>query len=142
MSNRPDNVSLDDANNAPLSLPKEDQKIVASVSDYKAAHEQVSTELFQLKEKHSALEVECNKLRLRADAGDILNKLIEPYAERAFWFMCVYAGFVGLVVFGVGVPGGFHLEASIVEFLVGSTAATVIGLVGMVLGGIFVNRPK
>ena len=37
---------------------------------------------------------------------------------------------------------GFHLEKEVLSLMVGSTAVTVIGLVGMVLTGIFVGARK
>lgn len=96
----------------------------------------VGLENFQLKQTVAELE---QKLRTK----DILDGLIEPYAGRAFNFMCVYSGFVGSVLlldsFNIS---GFEMDPTVQAYLVGSTAVTVIGLVGMVLTGMFVGARK
>ena len=96
----------------------------------------VGLENFQLKQTVAELE---QKLRTK----DILDGLIEPYAGRAFNFMCVYSGFVGSVLlldsFNIS---GFEMNPTVQAYLVGSTAVTVIGLVGMVLTGVFVGARK
>lgn len=96
----------------------------------------VGLDNFQLKQTVAELE---QKLRTK----DILDGLIEPYAGRAFNFMCVYSGFVGSVLlldsFNIS---GFEMDPTVQAYLVGSTAVTVIGLVGMVLTGVFVGARK
>jgi len=96
----------------------------------------VGLENFHLKQTVAELE---QKLRTK----DILDGLIEPYAGRAFNFMCVYSGFVGSVLlldsFNIS---GFEMNPTVQAYLVGSTAVTVIGLVGMVLTGVFVGARK
>lgn len=96
----------------------------------------VGLENFQLKQTVAELE---QKLRTK----DILDGLIEPYAGRAFNFMCVYSGFVGSVLlldsFNIS---RFEMDPTVQAYLVGSTAVTVIGLVGMVLTGVFVGARK
>ncbi|MDA9062270.1 hypothetical protein N9K23_02765 [Planktomarina temperata] len=96
----------------------------------------VGLENFQLKQTVAELE---QKLRTK----DILDGLIEPYVGRAFNFMCVYSGFVGSVLlldsFNIS---GFEMDPTVQAYLVGSTAVTVIGLVGMVLIGVFVGARK
>ena len=73
----------------------------------------------------------------------ILNDLMTPYAKKVFWFMCAYCGFVALFLL-MNSFGCFKrpAEASVMEFLVGSTAATVVGLVGMVVTGLFLGARK
>ena len=96
----------------------------------------VGLDNFHLKQTVAELE---QKLRTK----DILDGLIEPYAGRAFNFMCVYSGFVGSVLlldsFNIS---GFEMDPTVQAYLVGSTAVTVIGLVGMVLTGVFVGARK
>ncbi len=68
---------------------------------------------------------------------------MKPSATKAFSYMFFYSGAVGVILLMNGF-GCFKtpLEPEVLKFLVGSTAATVIGLVGMVLTGIFVGARK
>ena len=61
-------------------------------------------------------------------------------ARVAFYFMCSYCGFVALML--VASLFGYSLPSSVMQVLVGSTAVTVIGLVGIVLTGIFVGARR
>ena len=72
-----------------------------------------------------------------------LDSLIKPYADKTFWFMCIYCGGVAVMLLLHGFKiSRFSLPDNVLGFLVGSTAATVIGLVGMVLTGIFVGARR
>lgn len=108
-------------------------------AEYNKLREQfarVSDEKFALKE-------ELDRLQKRVRTGEILDELIKPYANKAFLFMVGYA----VAALGILIADGakfkeFDLPDSVLELLVGSTAVTVIGLVGMVLTGIFVGARK
>ncbi|NNM57126.1 hypothetical protein [Acidocella sp.] len=91
----------------------------------------------QVSEEKIQLQAEVESLRRINATNEILNDLIKPYALRTFVFMCSYCGFVALVLV-IGLCGHL-LPTSVLQILVGSTAVTVIGLVGMVLSGIFVG---
>ena len=93
-----------------------------------------------LSNENIELKSEINALKQKLKTNDHLDGLIQPYAARAFWFMSLYCGFVALIL----ILQGFHiwtftLTDSVTQIIVGSTAVTVIGLVGMVLTGIFVG---
>ncbi len=126
-------VSVDDIDSAPDTalVTVGDQQV--SIDDYQAAFVRVS-------EEKEAVWEELERTRKRVRTIEILDELIEPMAKRAFWFMCIYCAIVGAFV---GLHGfavrGFKLPDDVLQFLVGSTATTVIGLVGMVLTGIFVG---
>ncbi|MGY8660935.1 hypothetical protein Q3C01_01035 [Bradyrhizobium sp. UFLA05-109] len=82
-------------------------------------------------------------LRRSNNTHEILDSLLRPYANRSFIFMCGYCSIVALLIIACGFKlGGFELPGSVLEVLAGSTAVTVIGLVGMVLTGIFVGARK
>lgn len=89
------------------------------------------------------LEAEISRLKRDAQTTKTLNDLAKPYAVNAFRFMCCYSGcvFVLLLLDGFSIVP-FDLEQGLMQLLVGSTAATVIGLVATVLSGIFLARPK
>jgi len=93
-----------------------------------------------LSNENIELKNEITSLKQKLKTNDELDGLIQPYAARAFWFMSVYCGFV----VGILILQGFHicsfnLTDSVIQIIVGSTAVTVIGLVGMVLTGVFVG---
>ena len=97
----------------------------------------------ELSQRHDTLKAEYDSLKTNNDTINILNDLMKPSANKAFWYMFVYSGFVGLVLIMNGF-GCFKigLDPEVLKFLVGSTAATVLGLVGMVLTGIFVGARR
>lgn len=83
------------------------------------------------------------KEQVEAETNRTLNDLIKPSATKAFRFMWAYcaAVFALLVLHGFN-AWGFSLPDEVLTFLVGSTATTVLGLVGMVLTGIFIGARK
>ena len=95
----------------------------------------------ELANQNDDLQDEVNKEKTRTIR--VLNDLMKPYAGKVFCFMCAYCGFVGLFLL-LNAFGCFKrpVEASVMEFLVGSTAVTVIGLVGMVVTGVFLGARK
>lgn len=134
-------VTVADIDRAPNKLP--------NGSDETLSHSEYDTllnRIGQLGQENSELREENQTLRNHKQAAEELNKLIAPYAGKAFWFMCSYSGIVAIFLFGSGAKfwglEKFFLDTSVLEFLVGSTAITVIGLVGMVLTGIFVGARK
>lgn len=146
-----ENAAFADIATAPLDLPVDDQ---GSYKDqYRKALDRIDeagTEIIALKDQISVLKDEKNnlkeensKLRARADTSKVLNKLIHPMANKAFCFMCCYSGVVAFFLLLRGLSGAkFDLTDSVLQILVGSTAVTVIGLVGMVLTGVFVGARK
>lgn len=129
-------ITVDDIDSAPDDTTSGEGDTPVSVEDYQRA-------LASVGEEKDALKAELEQTKKRVRTIEILDKLIEPYAKRAFIFMCVYCGVVAalLVLHGfTGIP--FTLPESALQFLVGSTATTVIGLVGMVLTGIFVGARR
>lgn len=123
-----------DIDKAPTGLP-EPQHVdwQANYHDLKARFDQVTTKNFQLEE-------EASRLRAQNSTREILDGLMIPYAKRTFLFMCAYCGVVGSMLVASGIEAlRFKLADSVLQLLVGSTAVTVIGLVGMVLTGVFVG---
>ncbi len=110
--------------------------VPVSESDLRDALARVSNE-------KEALRQELDATRKHVRTIQILDELIEPYARKSFTFMCVYCGVVALILLLDGCQvTGFKLPDEVLKYLVGSTATTVIGLVGMVLTGIFVGARR
>lgn len=109
---------------------------VVTLHDMKKAFSRVTEENAQLKQ-------ELDEAKRKARTSEILDSLIEPYAKKAFFFMSAYSGIIGIMVF-MNAFGCFRrpISDSVLQILVGSTAVTVVGLVGMVLTGIFIGARK
>lgn len=112
----------------------------------KIEFEQLLKDRQSLADDNTQLQNELMELKTKLSTKQELDALIKPYAGKAYWFMCAYCGTVALILVLAGFTdifgNSFKLADSVLEFLVGSTATTVIGLVGMVLTGIFVGARK
>jgi hypothetical protein len=133
----PEDITLKDLDNAPATIEGEKNEV-----DW-AAFEKMRMAFVQVSEEKTTAVLENNKLKSDNRANDILNDLIEPFANKTFVFMCIYCTFVGLVLL-MNSFGCFKqvISDDVLQILVGSTAVTVIGLVGMVLTGIFVGARR
>jgi hypothetical protein len=132
----PEKITLDDMDNAPSETVQTGTDVVVTRDDLTAALARVSDENSQLKQD---LEAAQKKIR----TTEILDDLLELSAKKAFNYMFCYSGAVGIILLINGL--GFFvnvLDPEVLKFLVGSTAVTVIGLVGMVLTGIFVGARR
>lgn len=126
-------ITVEDIDNAPTTA-------VVSASDTPVTADDYRTAFVRLTEDCNSLREELDRTKKRVKTTEILDELIQPFAKKSFWFMCVYCGVVGLLLTLHGFTGiAFSLPESVLQFLVGSTATTVIGLVGMVLTGVFVG---
>lgn len=127
-------ITLDDLDRAPEELPD----TVASTDP--AFYEKLRADFSRVSEEKANIQLELDKIKRANSAAEILDGLIEPFANKTFNFMCFYCAFVGLLVL-MNSFGCFknHINDGVVQILVGSTAVTVIGLVGMVLTGVFVG---
>lgn len=132
-------VTLDDAKNAPFSLSPPALSEVEITSRYF----ELSERLHRVADENFSLKEENSRLRREKATSEKLDELIKPFSANAFRFMCTYGVVVGAALF-LNSFGFFinPISDGVMQFLVGSTAATVISLVGMVLTGVFVSRPK
>lgn len=130
-------ASLEDLDNAPTSLPEQ------GPVDYRQQLQTLQARFSEVTADKDRLQQDFDDLRRGSTTIAELDKLIGPSAKNAFRYMCAYSGgtFVLLLLDGSHWRG-FDIEESVLDFLVGSTAVTVIGLVGMVLTGIFVGARK
>jgi hypothetical protein len=130
-------ISVEDIDKAPPNLPVPRPTIPPQqIEELQDSFNRVTTE-------KSNLEDENLRLRRALSSKERIDSLIAPYANRAFWFMCVYCAVVAGLLIASGIKSsGFQLEDGVLKVLTGSTGVTVIGLVGMVLTGIFVGARK
>lgn len=130
--------TLEDIERAPVNLPS-------------ASHAHVTLEMYltvmdrlhDASGKRCELEFSVVELERQRKTDAVLNDLVAPFARQTFWFMCGYCGFVGALLLSQA-RGEFanDLDVSVLKILVGSTAVTVIGLVGTILTGIFIGARK
>ena len=130
-------ISVEDIDAAPVNLP------VPAKFDYHNEYEKLMERFTPLSDENFKLKEDISKLRISNQTHELLNQLIEPSARKSFNFMACYSGGVGVLLVLSGFKiFGFSLSEQVLSFLVGSTAVTVIGLVGMVLTGVFVGARK
>lgn len=141
MTDETPQITVKDIDRAPNRLPSAAEKTYTAEE-----FDKLLNRVSELADENDGLRDANKQLKSRNEAADELNKLIGPYAAKAFYFMCGYSAVVGALVFFSGANfwglGQFKLEDGVLEYLVGSTAVTVIGLVGMVLTGVFVGARK
>lgn len=76
--------------------------------------------------------------RARSDVEKVKAKLLEPYVNKVFNFVAVYCATVAIFIFMSALQQpGFKLPESILAIIAGSTAVSVIGLIGLVISGLF-----
>lgn len=134
-------ITVSDIDSAPTKLPSAVKKTYTADE-----FDKLLNRVNELADENEELRETNKHLKVRKEAAEELNKLIGPYAAKAFYFMCGYSGIVGSLLFLSGAEfwglEQFNLADGVLEYLVGSTAVTVIGLVGMVLTGVFVGARK
>lgn len=101
------------------------------------AFESLVDEIGRLSDELSEVEAENVRLRSASDIEAVKARMLEPYVNKVFTFVAIYCGFVGIVLFMVGMKISFDLPESILAIISGSTAVSVIGLIGLVITGLF-----
>ena len=89
--------------------------------------------------KLEAAEAEIEELSGQQTVDQVRAKLIGPYANKVYNFVAVYCLVVAvlLVLSGFQKRTNFELSDTILAIIAGSTAVAVIGLIGMVVTGLF-----
>jgi hypothetical protein len=129
-------INITDLDRASVEIADPGPVTQARFNDLQERFTRVSDEKFELKAK-------LDSLTSRFRTAETLDSLIQPYASKAYWFMVLYSVAAALLLVADGFKyHDFDLPDEVLKLLVGSTAVTVIGLVGMVLTGIFVGARK
>jgi len=99
--------------------------------------EQAYTEIGYLADELAQTRAELESLQERRTVEQVRARMIEPYANKVFRFVAIYCLAVGGFLIADGIGGGFDLPESTMGIISGSTAVAVIGLIGMVISGLF-----
>jgi len=136
-------ITPDTIPDIPSSAPDRATATPAAQSDAHIHLEKITKAFWRATEENARLKQEMEKIKKQARTTEILDQLMVPSATKAFRYMFAYSGAVGIILlmnsFGI-FPN--PLAPEVLKFLVGSTAATVLGLVGMVLAGIFIGARR
>lgn len=97
-----------------------------------------------LGEQLAQAEAEIERLEGLQTVEQVKASLLAPYSERVFWFVVGYCAVVGEMLFLAGWKQitRFELSDTILAIIAGSTAVAVIGLIGMVISGLFGGGKK
>lgn len=115
----------------------EDLSEVLSKGAQLVRHKQTANSLDR-REK-DAFESRAEEERIKDQRSD--RNLREKYANRLFWFLCIYNFVVLLILMMQGFPScPFQLPEIVLTTLVGSNAVAAIGLVSTVSRGLFKHR--
>lgn len=117
-----------------------DSVVNAEVSpDVEEAYRQVG----ELAEQLAAKNAELDRLRDQKTVEQVKANILEEYVNKIFVFVSFYCGVVGLFIFLAALPGdSFSLPESILAIIAGSTAVSVIGLIGLVITGLFGGKAQ
>jgi len=91
------------------------------------------------------LQVENADLRARVEKAEgqltteqVRARMMEPWADKVFVFVSIYCGALLVLVLLAGFKVcDFNLSDTVLAVLAGSTAVSVIGLIGIVASGLF-----
>jgi hypothetical protein len=125
--------TLSDIDTAPEALPvvQAQEGALVPATDLQERFLELANYNFELKAENTALT---QQLRSK----EKIHNLMTPYANKVFWFLCAY----GLACLTLLLLDGFHTWGfdspdSVMQVVVGSTAVSAIGLVGLVIKGMF-----
>jgi hypothetical protein len=105
-----------------------------------AAYEEIG----YLSDELAQTRAELQSLREKKTVDQVRAELIKPYTNKVFWFVVFYCVAVGCLLVADGIEtNNFSLKESTIGIIAGSTAVSVIGLIGMVITGLFgINRSE
>ncbi len=77
-------------------------------------------------------------------AADSRTKMREDLKDKIYWYWVWWSVFVVIIVLlqGFGKRVGFSLPETLLSIIVGSTTASVIGLISVMVHGLFGGKPK
>lgn len=95
--------------------------------------------LIRLQTELDESQAEVERLKGSKTFNQVKAEMLKPYADAVFRFVMWYCVAVGIIIISAGNKKwtGFELPEMILGIISGSTAISVIGLIGMVISGLF-----
>ncbi|MEW9855897.1 hypothetical protein [Novosphingobium sp. M1R2S20] len=103
------------------------------IDELEAAYERLGS----MTEALANAEAELERIRQETSIDRVKARMLEPYVNKVFRFVAWYCVAVGIVLVACGLQVGFALPETILAIIAGSTAVSVIGLIGLVITGLF-----
>ena len=128
MSDRP--IEPSEIDDAPISADLDGD---GQIDGYELALQEIG----RLSEKLAEADAERDRLKSAGDIESVKARMLEPYVNKVFTFVAIYCGIVAVILFLAGMNIGFTLPETILAIISGSTAISVIGLIGLVITGLF-----
>lgn len=97
-----------------------------------------------LSEQLNETQAENDRLKAQRSIEDVKAGMLETYGDRVYYFVmgyCIVVAFF-LIISGYKNYTKFQLNDTILAIIAGSTAVAVIGLIGMVVSGLFGSSQK
>jgi len=92
----------------------------------------------RLQNEVAELRAQNESLEAKKTIDDIKGDLMEPLLKRVYNLVACYCGFILFLALLQGFEFcGFSLDITTLGILCGSTAVSVIGLIGMLISGVF-----
>jgi len=88
-----------------------------------------------------AAEAEIERLEGKQSVAEVKAAMLGPYTWAVFWFVVGYCALVAILLLLSGWSNhtDFKLSDTVLSIIAGSTAVSVIGLIGMVITGLFAS---
>jgi hypothetical protein len=97
----------------------------------------------ELAARLEAAESENERLKGEVSIEKVKAQMMRPYANKVFYFVVAYCIAIGSLLILVGFhPARFSLPSTVLDIIAGSTATSVLGLIGIIVGGLFGARPE
>lgn len=98
----------------------------------------LAQELGEMSDKLAETQAENDRLKAGPDIDAVRARMLEPYVNKVFNFVAAYCAIVAALLIAHGIKCvGFALPETILAIISGSTAISVIGLIGLVITGLF-----
>jgi hypothetical protein len=99
--------------------------------------EQLRNDLSQIQAELAATQAENEIQNLKMNPAYIKARMMQPYADKTFIFVCLYCAVTTVLICLSAALPGFAIPDGVQMVIAGSTAVAAIGLVSIVVSGLF-----